>query len=327
VLDDAGEVVTEGRDPVALKRGLKDRVRSSLASMASGTFNREHIERWDFGDLPLSVRVQRGGVSAEAFPALVDEGKHLALRVMPSADAAAEAMRVSLPRLYRLEAPGAFSNIKRLLPGLQALALAYATIGTTEELKRDLLWLISYRAFMPGGEVVRTEREFRARATGGFELVDGVAAEVVETVGAILRAHQSLRLRIDGTMAPVLRPIASDVDRWESTLVYRGFLVMTPWARLIHLPRYIRAGEHRLMKLGNAGFQRDSRMVEQIAPFERRLVERVLAHRDKGIVDAGLDRFRWMLEEFRVSLFAQELGTAETVSPKRLEQAWTEVRA
>lgn len=327
VIDDGGEVVTEGRDPVALKLGLKDRVRSSLASMASGTFNRDRVERWDFGDLPASVRVQRGGVSAEAFPALVDEGKNLALRVLPSADAATEAMRISLPRLHMLEAPGAFSNIRRLLPGLQTLALSYATIGNADDLRRDLLWLIAFRAFMPTGEIVRTERDFRSRATSGHARVDSVAAEVVETVGAILRAHQSLRLRIDGTTSPLLRPVAAEVEWWESTLIYPGFLVMTPWTRLVHLPRYIRAGEHRLMKIGNAGMQRDARMSEQIAPFERRLVERVLAHRDRGIVDAALDRFRWMLEEFRVSLFAQELGTAETVSPKRLEQAWAQVRS
>jgi ATP-dependent helicase HrpA len=327
VLDGTGEMVAEGRDPVALKRGLQDRVRKSLASMASGSFNKEKVERWDFGDLPESVRVERGGVSAEAFPALVDEGKQLALRVLPSADAAAEAMRIALPRLYMLEAPGAFSNIRRLIPGLQTLALAYATIGNAEDLKRDLLWLIAYRAFMPGGEIVRAEQAFRARARDGYARVDSVASEVVETVGAILGANQALRLRINGMNTPMLRGVVAEVEHWASTLIYRGFLVMTPWERLVHVARYVRAGEHRLMKLGNAGLARDARMAEQVAPFERRLVERVVTHREKGIVDAKLDRFRWMLEEFRVSLFAQELGTAETVSPKRLEQAWAEVRA
>ncbi|MCW5767229.1 MAG: ATP-dependent RNA helicase HrpA [Phycisphaeraceae bacterium] len=327
VLDANGETIGEGRDPVALKRGLQDRVRKSLASMAAGSFNRDRVERWDIGDLPDSVRVERGGVAAEAFPALVDEGKHVALRVLPSADAAAEAMRIALPRLYMLEHPGAFSNLKRLLPGLQTLTLAYATIGNAEELKRDLLWLVAYRAFMPEGEIARTERDFRERAAAGYSGVDSVASEVVETIGAVLRAHQSLRLRIAGMSAPLLRDVVAEVDRWETTLIYKGFLVMTPWERLVHLPRYIRSGEHRLMKLGNAGLQRDARMAEQIAPYERRLVERVLAHRERGIVDMKLDRFRWMLEEFRVSLFAQELGTAETVSPKRLEQAWAEVRA
>mgnify|MGYP001330823578 CR=1 FL=1 len=327
VLDGRGETVGTGRDSGALKRQLKDRVRTSLASMASGSFNRDRVERWDFGDLPQVVRVSRGGVSAEAFPALVDEGTQLALRVLPSQDAAAEAMRLALPRLAIFESSGAFSSIKRLLPGLQTLALGYATIGSVDDLRRDLLWLISSRSFMPDGQIVRTETEFRARLSEGLSRVDGVAFEVVESVGAILRAHQALRLRIESLGAPMMRPVAQDVSRWESTLVYPGFLMRTPWDRLVHLPRYIRSGEHRLMKLGNAGLARDARMAEQIAPYERRLVERVLAHRERGVADSKLERFRWLLEEFRVSLFAQELGTSETVSPKRLEQAWAEVRA
>ncbi len=327
VLDAGGEFVAEGRDPVSLKRGLKERVRSSLASMASGTFNRDRIERWDFGDLPESVRVQRGDMSAEAFPSLVDEGKYLALRVLPEPDAASEAMRVALPRLYMLESTAAFMNVKRLLPGLQSLTLAYATIGSAEELKRDLLWLVAYRAFMPDGGLVRTEADFRARAAAGFGRVDSVAAAVVEAAGAILRSHQSLRLKLSETSSPPLAPIVAEVERWERTLVYPGFLVRTPWDRLMHIARYLRAGEHRLMKLGNAGLQRDARMAAQISPYLQRLVGRAASHRERGIVDANLDRFRWMLEEFRVSLFAQELGTAETVSPKRLDGAWAEVRA
>ncbi len=326
VLDANAETIAEGRNPVALKQLLKDRVRTGLASLASGAFNKDRVEKWDFGDLPDRVRVQRAGLTADAVPALVDEGKHLALRVLPSAEAAAESMRLALPRLYMLESPGAFSSVKRLIPGLQSLALAYATIGGTEELRRDLLWLIAFRAFMPDGTIVRSEESFRSRAAAGHARVDAVASEVAEAAGAILHAHQSLRLRIDSVKAPLLRPIAEEVGRWESTLVYPRFLVQTPWERLVHIPRYLRAGEHRLMKLGNAGLQRDARMAEQIAPHERRLVERVISHRERGIIDPKLDRFRWMLEEFRVSLFAQELGTAETVSPKRLDQTWAEVR-
>jgi ATP-dependent helicase HrpA len=326
VVDKEGEVVASGRDPVALKRGLKDRVRSSLATMASGTFNRDQVVSWDFGELPESVRVERAGVVAEAYPALVDEGERLAIRVLPSMEAASEAMRRALPRLYMLESKGAFSNIKRLLPGLQSLTLAYATIGNADALKRDLLWLIACRAYMPDGELVRTREAFQARADAGLLRVDAVAAEVVETTGAILRAHQSLALRIAGVASPLLRPIVSDVERWAGGMVYAGFLVATPWDRLVHLPRYLRAGEHRLMKLSNAGIPRDGKLSAQIAPFERRLAERLASHHERGIVDPKLTRFRWMLEEFRVSLFAQELGTAETVSPKRLEQAWAEVR-
>lgn len=326
VVDGEGEVVASGRDPVALKRDLKDRVRSSLATMASGTFNRDHVASWDFGELPEFVRVERAGVVAEAYPALVDEGERIAIRVLPSVEAASEAMRRALPRLYMLESKGAFANIKRLLPGLQTLTLAYATIGNADAIKRDLLWLIAFRAYMPDGEIVRTREAFQARADAGFSRVDAVAAEVVESTGAVLRAHQSLALRIASMGSPLLRPIVADVERWASGMVYAGFLVTTPWDRLVHLPRYLRAGEHRLMKLSNAGIPRDGKLAAQIAPFERRLVERLLSHHERGIVDPKLTRFRWMLEEFRVSLFAQELGTAETVSPKRLEQAWAEVR-
>jgi ATP-dependent helicase HrpA len=124
----------------------------------------------------------------------------------------------------------------------------------------------------------------------------------------------------------VLAANVADVRQHLAELLPRGFVATTPWAWLKHFPRYLRAADMRLKKLLNAGATRDAQAVNDIRPLWRRYVDRRDLHAFQGVEDPALAQYRWMIEELRVSLFAQELKTAFPASVKRLEQLFAEVR-
>jgi ATP-dependent helicase HrpA len=111
-----------------------------------------------------------------------------------------------------------------------------------------------------------------------------------------------------------------------SHLLPDGFLTATPWPWLVHSPRYLKAMSLRLTKLATSGIPRDRQAHEQIAPRWQQFKQRTLEHKKRGIHDAELPTYRWMVEELRVSLFAQELGASIPISPQRLDKQWGKVR-
>jgi ATP-dependent helicase HrpA len=141
-----------------------------------------------------------------------------------------------------------------------------------------------------------------------------------------LAAYQPLRVRLSEPFAPMLHPGIRDMQEQLAHLVFKGFAVRIAWNSLQHLPRYLAAIEMRLKKLTNAGLSRDEQNMVIVMPLWKQYLTRLEKHRREGVHgDAELMTYRWMLEELRVSLFAQELGTAITVSPQRVEKQWEKV--
>jgi ATP-dependent helicase HrpA len=128
------------------------------------------------------------------------------------------------------------------------------------------------------------------------------------------------------TIPPLLMPGVRDTQEQLQHLVYPGFLTATPVAWLAQLPRFLKAAEVRLGKIFDAGAARDAANLQVIKPLWRRYLERRHAHRQAGVIDPELEKYRWMVEELRVSMFAQELKTSIPISPQRLEKQWELVR-
>jgi ATP-dependent helicase HrpA len=261
------------------------------------------------------------------FPAVIDAGTSVQLRVMESPQRAAEATRAGLRRLFLLQVGEQAKYLQRHLPGIERMCLQYATIGPCDELKRDILMVAADRAlFGDEGVIIRRRDDFVSRAERAWQSLSESAREVCAVVGDVLERYQALAQRLTQPAPPFVAPNLADEREHLANLLPRGFVASTPWGWLKHFPRFLQGAELRLKKLLNAGATRDTQMMEQVRPLWKQYVNRLELHRFQGIEDAALQQYRWMLEELRVSLFAQELKTSQPASVKRLEQLFAEVR-
>jgi ATP-dependent helicase HrpA len=197
--------------------------------------------------------------------------------------------------------------------------VAYMPLGTADELRDQVIELALERAFL--AEPLPTDAaSFARRLAEGRGRLTLIAGEVARGAGAVLIEYTAAARKLKDSRPP--KEVAEDIAAQLARLVPKRFVVATPWPQLAHLPRYLKAVVMRLDKL-RADPQRDADRLAELRPLEQRYW-RVLADR-RGTADARLDEFRWLIEELRVSLFAQELRTPQPVSVKRLEKVWSQL--
>jgi ATP-dependent helicase HrpA len=194
----------------------------------------------------------------------------------------------------------------------------------TADLAEELVALILDLTFTEGRSPIRDQSAFERRIAEGRAHLSATAAEVCGLAADVLEAYQRLRKRLSGITQINWMPSVLDLRGQLDDLVYRGFLQQVPFEHLRDYPRYLRAAEQRAEKLLHAA-GRDQQQMREMAPLLERWRERAAAARAAGRSDPRLDEIRWMLEELRVSLFAQQLGTAYPVSVKRIESRWREL--
>jgi ATP-dependent helicase HrpA len=321
VIDTQGKEMATGRDLLQLRRKIGGAAQTTFAAGAQQEFHRDEIMRWDFGDLPETVQVSRHGMQLTGYLALVDAGKSVSLRVLDTPESAAASTRAGLRRLFVLQLAGEIKSLARRLP-IDEMCLHYSTIGDCDELRQDIVTAAADRALFVDDAPVRTRDQFITRAEDAWKRLPQVADQLVDTAGQILSTYHQLRLRLDEMYPPLLEPSIADMKSHLSQLVPKGFLLKTPPNWMPHLPRYMRAMEIRLKKLTNAGLSRDQQGMATIAPLVEQYGQRLAEHLRRGIFDPQLEIYRWMLEELRVSLFAQELKTSIPISIQRLEKQW-----
>ncbi|HJV24827.1 MAG TPA: ATP-dependent RNA helicase HrpA [Aromatoleum sp.] len=272
---------------------------------------------WTFGPLPELLEVKVAGREVIGFPALHDDGDSVSLRPYDTPEEAAKAHRKGLTRLFALTLKDQVRAVERL-PGLRDLALAFIPFGTEAELKAQLVTATLERTCLLDPLPVDAA-SFEQRCAQAKSRITLVAQEFMRLATTLIGEHAGLQKRL--TSMKGFPEIAADIQSQARELMPKDFLVAYPWDRLAHFPRYLKAAGVRLDKLRNnptrdAQLLADWRSLAQ--PFER---ER-LAKRKAGVADPGLDEFRWLLEELRVGLFAQELKTPMPMSVKRLQKIW-----
>jgi ATP-dependent helicase HrpA len=323
VVDDAGRELAAGRDLLALKGQLGQAAQLTFGQ-SDPALEREGIRAWDFGDLPERLSFTRGGRALTGFPALVDEGSSVAIRLFDLEPAAQQAMRGGVRRLLRIALKEQMRQLEKGPAGFLQAALQLRTAVPADALRDDLLNAISDRAFIADDALPRTQKAFEAQRARARARLPAVAEGAMRLLTAIAEEYQRVAARLAAIRGPLAKP-AADIRSQLSRLIYPGFLSATPWERLAHFPRYLKAMEVRLDKYGN-GPERDAKHSESIAQLTKRLEERMDRQRKAGVADPRLEEFRWHLEELRVSLFAQELKTPYPVSYKRLEKIWNAIR-
>jgi ATP-dependent helicase HrpA len=327
VVDGSGRTVVCSRDLDDVRRAVGAAARTAFTELTETPYNRAGLTRWDFGDLPESVTVRKRGLSLTGHPALVDGHAHVGLRLFDSPAPAEQSHRQGLRRLYLLQMADDVDGFLRTLPGFEAMALHHAALGHDEDLADQLALLIADRAFLAEGDLPRTEADFEDRLAAGEQRVWTVGMDACELAARILEAHHALAVTLDRDVPPPWLAAVDDIRRHLGHLLPPGFLAAAPYAWLCHFPRYLTAAKERFAKLARGGQARDAGWADELRPLWTAYLERAEAHRARGIVDPALEHYRWMLEEFRVSLFAQELKTSIPVSAQRLARQWERVQA
>ena len=277
------------------------------------------LTAWTFGELPELMEIERGGQVLIGFPALVDKVTHVEIEVFDEPEVAAAKHRVGLRRLVALQIREPLKYLEKNIPDLQKMGAAFMALGTVEDLRQQIVDLALDRAFL-ADPLPTDAASFSARVDEGRARLNLIAQEVARQCGVVLTEWQAAQRKLKDSRAD--KPVVDDVTAQLQRLIGRRFLLETPWAALQHLPRYLKAVVLRLDKW-RADPARDAARLAELRPLEQRW-QRRLAER-KGQADARLDEFRWLLEELRVSLFAQELRTPQPVSVKRLEKVWQQL--
>ncbi|MDE1941793.1 MAG: ATP-dependent RNA helicase HrpA [Betaproteobacteria bacterium] len=324
LLDDRGQEVASGRNLEALRNAWGQEARQALRAPQASGIERSGITRWDFGDLPSSVQVQSRGVSLPGFPALMDEGTQVSIRLMATDEEARQTSRHGLMRLMLLEWQPQLKAIGRSISGLTNLTLGYALLpsdapqeAAAEALKQELIERALDELLPDDAGTLRTQAAYETLRDQVRPRLSPKIQEVATIAGQILEAYRELRSALERTAQPRLQAALGDIHAHLDALLRRGTLRETALTQLRHFPRYLKAALLRLQKLPQdpAG---DAAKSATLKPFESAWSTRMKRYGPSP----ALESFRWMMEELRVSLFAQTLRTPMPVSAVRLQKQW-----
>ena len=311
-------------------------VLAKSTSANGGTVAGQRYTNWSFGELPELLEITKGNQTLIGYPALVDAGDAVTIEVFDEPDVASARHRVGLRRLFALQIKDALKYLEKNIPDLQKMTVVFMQVGksiegarstgvvptggSTEELREQIVALAVERAFLL--EPLPTDEfAFKRRLEEGRGRLTLIANEVARLAASILMEYASAIRKIKDTRnAP---ETTTDAAQQLTRLMPKRFLLESPWTALQHFARYQKAITARLEKY-RADPARDAERLRELRPLEQRYWH-LVAER-KGVVDDRMAEFRWLLEELRVSFFAQELRTPQPVSVKRLEKAWAQLK-
>ncbi len=341
IIDEHGRQLDMGRNLAALRATLSGEAREQFQQLAEKGRQRpvkgkeksasesvlevdvvaesqyDNITSWRFGELPELLEISRGKQTLMGYPALVDQGTHCRLEVFDDPDVAERTHRAGLRRLFALQLKDQVKYLMKNIPGLQQMGMHFISLGTQEELRDQIIEAVLDLACMQT-PLPRNAEKFEARREQGRMRIGLLTNEVAKLVSAILIEYHALQRKLQSIKANA--QAAGDIQSQLQALMNKRFLSENDYARLSHFPRYLKGIGVRIDKLRNDPTRDARQMVEwqQIASK----YQRALKERGGYSSDPKMREFRWMLEELRVSLFAQELKTPMPVSVKRLQKMW-----
>ena len=307
-------------EPAPPGRGVVARIERPPEARAAAVESQTYTG-WTFGELPELMEVRKGSQTLIGFPALIDRGAHVEIEVFDEPDVAAAKHRAGLRRLVALQIKDPLKYLEKNIPDMVKMAAFFMPLGTLEELRTQIIDVALDRAFL-ADPLPTDEASFKARVEEGRGRLTLIAQEVARLAGTVLTEYATAVRKLKDSRPP--KEVADDITAQLHRLCGKRFIATTPWAPLQHYARYLKAITLRLDKLRSDPV-RDATRLAELRPLEQRYLRRLAEL--KGAHDARLDEYRWLLEELRVSLFAQELRTPQPVSAKRLDKAWAQIVA
>lgn len=314
VVDDKGKQLATGRDVEALLADLGEKVSQRLDERGVHELEQSGLVDWSLDDLPESIVLKEGRVSVTLYPALIDELDSVAVQLLESAAKAQRASRQGLLRLLLLQLAEQRRYLEKNIPGFERFSLYYATRGNRATLTESIVKAAFTVTFIDHQPMVRNRAEFLSRIERRDQLFEHLE-EVARVTALVLKQSLSIEDRIKGVGTAL---VVSDIQQQLNGLLGPAFPADVPTEWLRHYPRYLRGILQRLDQLnGNVG--RDTQAIAQVDIWWQRYLSTDQDTREK------LVKFRWMIEEYRISLFAQSIGTSLPVSDKRLAKEWASI--
>ncbi|UYG06357.1 ATP-dependent RNA helicase HrpA [Halomonas sp. M4R1S46] len=321
VVDHEGRELGQGRDARALERRFEAAAGEGARALAAEASEADALETLPEAPLPESRVTTQAGIRVEAYPAVVPEGEALRVELYDHPDKAREAHRRGVVRAAMGRLPDQVRAIERLA-GLKPCALLFAKVGTRRQLTEDVVAAV-FQQVVAVDPLPRSRDALEARLEATRAALVPRAEALIETLKQALEGHLAVTKALKGNLNLSLALVYSDLKAQMQRLVHPGFVCEAgDW--LAEYPRYMEAAQIRLEKAPRERM-RDQMHMQEVQDFEARLAARRDSERRGEVEDPALVEFGWWIEELRVSLFAQQLGTRMPVSAKRLEKRWAEL--
>ncbi|HAS6165840.1 TPA: ATP-dependent RNA helicase HrpA [Vibrio vulnificus] len=319
-VDERHRKLKEHKDLHELKESLKEKVQETLSKVADDDIEQQGLHTWSFGELPQVYQQKRGGYQVKAFPALVDNKDSVEIKLYETEQEQISAMKAGQRRLILLNVPSPIKYLHANLPNKSKLGLYFNPYGKVLDLIDDCIACGVDKLIEEQGGLVWEPEKFEAlkehvRAELGDTVVD-IAKQVETILTTAFNINKKLKGKIDFTMAFALSDIKAQIEG----LIFKGFATECGWKRLPDILRYMKAIERRMEKLPIDPNKDRLHMlkIESVVKDYKELLNKI----PKGLaVPENVKEIRWMIEELRVSFFAQQLGTPYPVSDKRVKNA------
>ncbi|UTF61173.1 ATP-dependent RNA helicase HrpA [Gilvimarinus sp. DA14] len=326
VVDDRGKTIAASRDLADLRDRYREKVQSNIRD-AADDMTREGITRWDI-KLPETVELKRKGLSIRAYPALLDKKESATLEVMDDPRQAHDQTLAGVARLILLECRDTVKYIQKDLMKGKELGLSVVQIGKRDAAVDDICMAAARQLGMPDGEIPRDDAAFNAAVAkvkpALVERAQALEAILVDSLAKVVSIKKALK-QSKNALAVALA--AGDISHQLDALFYPKMVFNTPFEWFTEYPRYLEAINLRLEKAA-LNVQKDRLMMAEVEPHQARLEAYLSKHGEYLLRENPLlERYRWGIEELRVSLFAQTLKTRFPVSSKRLNKLWQEATA
>jgi ATP-dependent helicase HrpA len=323
IVDDAGRELAMGRDWSGLKKQLGQAAQLTFRN-TSPDIEKTGLKQWDFGDLPQTLSFERDGLKVTGYPALEDNIDAVSVRLFDTENEAEISHRKGVARLMRFELKEQIKQLEKGLPNFNQYALAFRNIFSPDDLREDLLTAIADRAFIGEDDLPRSNADFMKLKQRARTRLPAVSEAIARQAQAIATEYQLL-LTKQSQMPATVNRLKKDVEQQVQLLVYKNCFSQTPWEYLVHVPRYLKALRLRIEKQP-ANPERDGKNAASVGIIWQKWQDKMnQSHASGSQYSWALQDYRWLIEELRVSLFAQELKTPFPVSIKRLEKTWQDI--
>lgn len=319
IIDDQGRKVAESTDLDHLKFSLKEQVQETLSAVADDEIEQNGLHVWSFAELPQQYEQKRRGYSVKAYPAIVDEKHSVGIKLFETEFEQQHAMMEGLRRLLLLNVPSPIKYLREKLPNKAKLGLYFTPYGKVLELIDDCIAAAVDKLIIQHGGMVWNEEQYDILNEFVRGNLNETTVEIAQQVEKILTHSFEITKRLKGKMDFTMAFALADIKQQINALIYPGFVQKSGHQRLNDLDRYLTAIDKRMEKMAQ-DINRDRANMLKIEHVTQQY-QQLLAKLPKSLpVSEDILNIRYMIEELRVSLFAQQLGTAYPVSDKRILQ-------
>lgn len=321
IRDNHNKSLAKGRDLKLLQEQLGQEVSQQFSNEIHWEIEQTGLTQWSFDNLPKTVNKTVNNLNIQGFPALQDDDNSVSIVIVDTQEQANLIHHDGLKRLFSLSLNQQLKYLNKNLPDIQKICMSYSQIGTCTDLKQAIIDASIEKSFFENKNTIHNKNEFDERLQQGREQLVKNANDICEILSNVFTLYTSIRKQLKKNTKPNWLVSLSDIQSQLDHLIYEDFIYYTPIEYLSSYPRYLQAIQQRLDKLQQAA-ERDRQYTNILNTYW----ENFVTYNDDYYDNSVFSLYRWMLEEFRVSLFAQNLKTQMPISEKRLEKQWQEVK-